>query len=366
MGISLWAPYVPRTGTDVLDPLTKTSVQQLTTKPIPVDMIEGNFHFIWTYCNGQSRTLDWNAENDPPQLEDWNIAIQRDRDKKNERHFVISLHFGTLALEWTMKYEDSIINKMILGANHSAGRGELETTSFLTWSSVRDEQGDPYLKCSITTNEHEPGEDMVTMEVVAKRTDPTGAGVLGLTKNEKLRLGYAVWDDGQFEPDNEDEGLSHNPDMLSRQLRKHAEAIQEIHKKLVYNKTVADIHLANVTLGVAQMSEQLMRSANQAKGLGRSRLEPRATAGASTTTGPAKRGRGRPAVIDDDASESPMPPSKRRRAFQGQGPADTPSSMEQDDGEATHGGYVVAKRGGLSKRGFTRKRGVKFTKRKRG
>lgn len=273
-----------------------------------MDLVEGDYHVVWTYCNGKRRTLDWSSDLD---LSQWELQFRPTpaQDGGDGRQFNVSMNFGTLELEYTLRYQDSVVNRMELATNKAPGEGHVDGEAILTYSALRDESGYPYLRCNFSTNEHNPDDEMVNIEFVAKRTDQTGVHQLGLTKNEKLRLGYAVWDDGTFEPeDSEDEVTGHNAESLNKQLQRHIEASVKIHQKLVTLRNNVEKQVANATNGMQQALNQAWRSASAAP----ANLQP-----------------------SFESSTSAMSPPFRRRKSDAvnnnAGPERTPISMEDDE-----------------------------------
>ena len=272
------------------------------------------------------------------------MSFRPDTEKQDGRHFIVSLHFGTLDLEYTLHYKDIVVNHLHLEVNNAPGHGAVEDQAVLTFSAIRDEQGYPYLRCNFATNEHDPEGDMVNIEFVAKRTDTEGVRQLGLTKNEKLRLGYAVWDDGTFEPEDEDDDLNgQNPDSLNKQLQRHIESSVKIHRKLVSMRDNVDKHVMNATNGMQQAMAQAFRSVSHPA----SSVQP--TQSFEPIASP-PRGVRQPRSVIADVGPTP-PPAKRRKA----GPESTPLSMEQEAGVAAAAASVPrvtlsAGRGGRQKR----------------
>jgi hypothetical protein len=171
--------------------------------------------------------------------------------------------FGTLDLKYTLEYQNTKVNHLRLLENNAPGNGAVEDELVLTFSDVRDEQGFSYLHCNFATNEHNPDDDMTNISFVAKRTDTEGILQLGLTKNEKLRLGYAVWDDGTFEPeDAELEINNQNPEQLQQALQRHIDTSVKIHARLVAIQTNINKQVLNATNGMQQAMNRAWRSAS--------------------------------------------------------------------------------------------------------
>lgn len=321
--------------TCLLNPLltSRPLSQQLTPKHMPVEHIEGDYHVVWTFCRGKRRTLDWSSQID---LSHWELKFQKipPEEGGDGRHFNVSLNFGSLELEYILNYQDQVVNRVELVTNKAPGEGSVENEAMVTFSEVRDESGYPYLRFSFSTNEHNPDDDMVNIEFVAKRTDETGAHQLGLTKNEKLRLGYAVWDDGTFESENSDEeATGQSADSLNKQLQRHIEASVKIHAKLVTMRNNVDKQVANATNGMQQALNQAWRSASHAETSLQAPFDASAT---GMSPPPARRKRGEAPT----AEELQLPLSQRRK--KGSGPERTPISMEDDElpnSIARPGGY---------------------------
>ena len=306
-----------------------------------MEHVEGDYHVVWTYCRGKRRTLDWSSQID---LSQWELKFQKvpAEEGGDGRHFNVFLNFGTLELEYTMDYQDKIVNRLDLATNKAPGEGAVENEAMVTFSEVRDESGYPYLRFSFSTNEHNPDEEMVNIEFVAKRTDETGVHQLGLTKNEKLRLGYAVWDDGTFEPENSEEDVTgQSADSLNKQLQRHIEASVKIHAKLVTMRNNVDKQVANATNGMQQALNQAWRSASHPDPNLQTSFE---SSGTGMSPPPARRKRNELAPAEVRGT-SPL--SQRRK--KGSGPERTPISMEDDE----------LPNGKVKRGGFKRKRGEK-------
>lgn len=230
--------------------------------------------------------------------------------------------------------------------NNSAGEGIVEDNAILTFSDIRDEKGFPYLICFFATNEHDPDGEIVNIEFVAKRTEPDGVEQLGLTKNEKLRLGYPVWDDGTFEPEDSDEELhNQNPDSLNKQLQRHIEAAVKIHAKMVTIQNNINKQVTNATNGMQQAMQQVWRSVPP-------HIVPNFDGGKSATPPPAKRRKHATAGANVDLDQTTSPTQRRRKA----GPESTPISMEQDVPRSGSGPIKRKRGGGISSgRGGKRK-----------
>ena len=265
--------------------------------------------------------MDWSSQID---LYSWELKFRTipPEEGGDGRHFNVSLNFGSLELEYTLNYQDQIVNQLNLATNKAPGAGSVENEAMLTFSDVRDESGYPYARFSFSTNEHNPDDDMVNIEFVAKRTDETGIKNLGLTKNEKLRLGYPVWEDGTFEAENSDEEVTGtNAESLNKQLQRHTEASVKIHAKLVKLRNNADKHVANATAGMQQALNQAWRSASHADTTTLQTSFETTAAGMSPPTARRKR--------NDAVTAEELPPPQRRK--KGSGPEQTPISMEEDE-----------------------------------
>lgn len=267
--------------------------------------------------------MDWSSQ---IALSDWELKFQRipAEEGGDGRHFNVTLNFGSLRLEYILDYQDKIANRLDLATNKEPGDGSVETEAMIVFSEVRDESGYPYLRFSFYTNEHNPDDGMMNIEFVAKRTDKTGVISLGLTKNEKLRLGYAVWDDGTFEPENSDEDVTgQSADSLNKQLQRHIEASVKIHAKLVTMRNNVDKQVANATNGMQQALNQAWRSASHPDPNLQTSFESSAT---GMSPPPARRRGGEVATAEE--LETPLLSQRRKK---GSGPERTPISMEDDE-----------------------------------
>ena len=317
--------------------------QKTATTPLASEFLAGQYHVVWTFCNGQRRTLDW--QSDTP-LAEWNILFTH-AEGQDEHHFDVALHFGSLDIEWTLEHQKKTVNVLKMAHNNNPGEGAVEDDAVVTFSDLRDEQGYPYLRCNFATNEHDPDGEMVNMEFVAKRTDIEGIQQLGLTKNEKLRLGYPVWDDGTFEPEDMNKEVnSMNPDSLQKQLQVHIEASVKIHAKLCTIQNNINKQVTNATNGMHQAMQQAWRSvSNPAQN-----IVPSYERGKSTSPPPAKRRKHATAGAEDPDPASPF--HRRKKS----GLESTPISMELDSPRGS--GPLKRKRGAMlggSGRGGKRK-----------
>ena len=252
-------------------------------------------------------------------LEEWNVSFRR-RDDNDPRQFTVALHFSSLDFEYSLDYQDSISNKLLLERNNAPGGGKVEDEAVIVYSSLRDERGYPYLRFNFATNEHDPDlDEMVNIEFVAKRTETEGTRPLGLSKNEKLRLGYPVWDDGTFEPEEmEDHVAGMSADDLNRQIQKHTDAVFKIYSRLIAMKKTVDNHVKNATIGLQLAMDQARRTGSS----------PTATGGqlaVDRNASPAPVRRRKSGLVDDVDDAAPTSPKRRKG-----GPESTPISMEQD------------------------------------
>ena len=188
-------------------------------------------------------------------LKDFKMEIRREQGTPghDSRDFTVGLNFDKFELEYTMTYHDTISNQLNLAHNNNEEAGYVHDEAILSFGQIRDEQGYPFLRCNFTANDHPSSEgDLEDIEFVAKRTDSLGIRNLGLTKNEKLRLGYAVRDDGTFEPEDSDEEFPQDHDTLLAQLERHTTAAAIIHARLVAMKEDRDKRLRDATNGVTK------------------------------------------------------------------------------------------------------------------
>ena len=100
----------------------------IASKPQPAELIEGDYHVVWTYCNGKRTTLDWSQDHMSP--EDWNVSF-RGREDGNPRQFLVTLHFSSLDLEYSLDYQDAISSKLLLERNNAPGGGRVENEAVI-------------------------------------------------------------------------------------------------------------------------------------------------------------------------------------------------------------------------------------------
>jgi hypothetical protein len=151
------------------------------------------------------------------------------------------LHFDSLKLEYNLYYKDSGVIKLQLSNNLNPDNCIVDDLAFVGFSAIRDEQNCPYIKYQFRTNARNPNDDVIPIEFVAKRTDARKRTQLGLKKNEKMRLGFAVLTDGTFEPDNSDDEMTdENAMKLTKRLHRHLEALAKLSKTLVELQTTMD------------------------------------------------------------------------------------------------------------------------------
>ncbi len=270
-----------------------------------------------------------------------------EEDKPDPLRFTAALMFGTLDLKYLLEYQNTKCNHLKLIENHAPGSGAVEDELVLTFSDVRDEQGFPYLHCNFATNEHNPDDDMTNISFVAKRTDTEGILQLGLTKNEKLRLGYAVWDDGTFEPEDAEQEINNqNPEQLQQALHRHMEASVKIHSRLLTIQENINKQVINATNGMHQVMNKAWRAASVANPSIPHIMQSHER-GKSPTSPPAKRRKGQNAIAGGLDPEL-TPPSQRRKK---DGLENTPTSMELDNHHPEAGSGQKRKRGSNFLRG---------------
>ena len=187
----------------------------------------------------------------------------------DSREFTVALNFDKFELGYRMTYHDTISNQLYLVSNNKPDAGAVHNEAVLSFGQIRDEQGYPFLRCNFSAHESIPDGTLEDIEFVAKRTDSLGIRNLGLTKNERLRLGYAVREDGTFEPDNPDEefnqDLPEDQDELFAQLERHTTAAAMIHRKLVAIKEERDKRLRDATNGVTKAFSSITGSPAEVK-----------------------------------------------------------------------------------------------------
>ena len=174
------------------------------------------------------------------------------------------LHFDSLKLEFTLCYKDSGVIKLQLSNNLNPDNCIVEDWAFVGFSAIRDEQGYPYVKYHFHTNAKNPNDDVIPIEFVAKRTDASQRTQLGLRKNEKLSLGYAVSKDGTFEPDNSDDEITdENPIRLTQRLDRHLKALRKLCETLVKLQKTVDQQIKKARNDIEQANGRAFGSSSE-------------------------------------------------------------------------------------------------------
>ncbi len=189
----------------------------IASKPYPFEFLLGYWHAVSTSYAGERTTVDYDDPESPAlfrvELEVIDGAIpgeakgprgrKRPRDAEARSHddLQVTLNYREWNLEFTGKWSvDEPATVLHLSSNDSPDVGDVDNEATLAFGSVLDDRGYPFLRIMLSACEASSGsDDMVSVEIVAKKTDTTEVHKLELSKNERLRLGYAVRSDGQFE-----------------------------------------------------------------------------------------------------------------------------------------------------------------------
>lgn len=225
---------------------------QISTKPYPFEIVEGEWHVVWTCLEGTGQLVDYD---DPSAQSMMEVNIQRvelkDKRKRNPNDLLVSLAWQQWSLEYSgMPYNtESPATVVHLSANENPEAGDVAKEAILCFSTVLDDQGYPFLRISIQACEAGSGsDDMQLIQLVAKKTDDSGIHMMELTKNEKLRLGFAVDADGAFENGPGAESLL---------------SFESLTKKLAYH-TSAQARIMEQVAAVRQRMDEQLREASLA------------------------------------------------------------------------------------------------------
>ncbi|KAL9127759.1 MAG: hypothetical protein Q9217_003417 [Psora testacea] len=221
-------------------------------KSYPIGLIEGDWHIVWACIDGSTRTTNYD---EPAALSLMGFRL-RQIEPSDKRKRAISGHLRAELnfCQWGLEYEgiyntEGPATRFELKANTTPRLVDTDDEAFLLFGAVMDDQGFPFLQFSTAASPTEAGLDhLQNMEFVAKKTDPTGIHCLELTKNEKLRLGYAVRSDGTFEDGSAANIESDSYESLTKQLHEHTEAQAKIIEKLARIRAKMDDQLRDVGL----------------------------------------------------------------------------------------------------------------------
>ena len=191
----------------------------IALKPYPFELLLGYWHAVSTCYNGERTTVDYD---DPESAALFRVELeyleghqpgrpelkgprgkkrQRDSEARSHDDLQVSLNYRDWNLEFTGRFAtEEAATVLHLSSNDSPDVGDVDNEATLAFGSVLDDRGYPFLRIMLSACEATNGsDDMVPIEIVAKKTDTTEVHKLELSKNERLRLGFAVRSDGQFE-----------------------------------------------------------------------------------------------------------------------------------------------------------------------
>ena len=191
----------------------------IATKPYPFELLLGYWHAVSTSNDGERSTVDYDNPDSPAlfrieleYIEGHKQArpeVKRPRGKKRQRDsearahddLQVSLNYRDWNLEFTGQFAtEDPATVLYLSSNDAPDAGDVDNEATLAFGSVLDDRGYPFLRIMLSACEASSGtDDMSSIEIVAKKTDTTEVHKLELSKNERLRLGFAVRSDGQFE-----------------------------------------------------------------------------------------------------------------------------------------------------------------------
>jgi len=256
---------------------------QISAKPYPVEMIEGDWHIVWACIDGICQTINYD---EPGNLSLMGLTLQMvepsdKRKKQTDAHLQLNLNFCQWGLEYAGSYSAvGPATKLELTVNTTPALVDADDEAVLVFGIVPDDEGYPFLRLGTSASPISAGLDhLQNLEFVAKKTDTTGIHCLELTKNEKLRLGYAVREDGTFaEQGLGGEVLGETAEALTRQLREHTDAQTRIFEKLATIRAQIDKQLRDLPRpgqrGVPKLQERVPKSQERQRGNGSASKPP--------------------------------------------------------------------------------------------
>ncbi|KAG8525848.1 uncharacterized protein KY384_000608 [Bacidia gigantensis] len=168
-----------------------------------IDFIEGEWHIMWAHVDGNQRTTNYDESN---ALLAMGVTIRSiepsdKRKKAPNENISVELRFLQWGLEYRGHYNtEGPATKLSLAHNSTPNKVEADDDAYLVFGAVRDDQDFPFISFMTAVLPREANlQHYQNMEFVAKKTDEIGIHPLELTRNERLRLGFKMNNDGVFE-----------------------------------------------------------------------------------------------------------------------------------------------------------------------
>lgn len=208
------------------------------------ERIEGEWHIVWTCIDGTCRTIDYN---EPAVVPIMGISLaggERKQKQWLQRQRPIALRLGFA--QWNLEYEGALTDEMAttlsLVKNPHPNLVSAASCAVLTFGCVLDDMGHPFLQLntSIEPVGCEAG-SLMSADFVAKRNGAQGTTSFGLSKNERLRLGYPMHADGTFV--NERSANSDEKGSLDSLLNQMGAQLEESYRSqiLIHERIMADL-----------------------------------------------------------------------------------------------------------------------------
>ena len=230
--------------------------------PYPLELLLGYWHAVSTSYAGERTTVDYDDPESPAlfrveleQIDGAPPERAETRGPKKKRHrdaevrsrddLQVTLNYREWNLEFTGRYATQDPATVLhLSVNDSPDVGDVDNEATLAFGSVLDDRGYPFLRIMLSACEASSGsDDMVSVEIVAKKTDTTEVHKLELSKNERMRLGYAVRSDGQFEDLVGSGEPKDSYEELARKLGEHSAESARIAMQMQRKRAILDEQL---------------------------------------------------------------------------------------------------------------------------
>ena len=242
---------------------------KVASKPYPMDLIKGDWHIVWAHVDGNQRTTNYD-ESGALLAMGITISVIEPHDKRKKlatENLQLDLKFCQWGLEYQGHYNtEGLATKMILTDNTTPKIVDADDDAVLVFGAVRDDQDFPFLSLGTSVLPLDSRlKHYQNMEFVAKKTDDTGIHTLELTRNERLRLGFKMNDEGVFEDflggtkSHTNGGDSY--ESLMRQYKEHTEACEYTRQKLAALRTKMDQELLEVGIAAGGPTPNLIAAA---------------------------------------------------------------------------------------------------------
>ena len=228
---------------------------KVAARPYPMELVLGEWHIVWLHVDGSERTTNYDEPNALLAMGMTISAIEPADKRKKLAHenFQVEFKFCQWGLEYQGRYNtDGLATKLTLVDNTTKDLVDADDDAVLFFGAVRDDQDFPFLSFGTSALPRDARlEHYQNMEFVAKKTDETGIQTLELTRNERLRLGYRMNEDGIFDDFLETSAQraitrgdrNESYETLMRQFREYSEAREKTMEKLSALRTRMDQEL---------------------------------------------------------------------------------------------------------------------------